>query len=341
MNTTVSREHGSSGGEKDFQVYYVEQEFDAMDHQCPTLDPRWRDSLRIVTLRHPVERIVSEFFYSGPGRFHAINRTRLSLNDTAYLDELGHVLKTMLPEWMRINYARRRETRENRTRKDEIQKPFGRYYTDNFQLRALAGCSSPQCLGEIAYNPAERRRNQGQYARLQSHRHTHTPINETCTLHFIDDERMFDLCNKVNRSPECPYGCDAPCFYPTTAWYKEVNATHLRWARETLREFDVILLMETMDRRDQSAWLSDVLGVPREVPFALFRGGNTRNYGVEKDGVREKTHFYRDLLERLAGDVSDLLHEENVLEIELFQYAVELNRIRTEQWKREVNWVEE
>jgi hypothetical protein len=152
---------------------------------------------------------------------------------------------------------------------------------------------------------------------------------------------MLDLCNKVNRSPECPYGCDAPCFYPTAAWYKEVNATHLRWARETLREFDVILLMETMDRTDQSAWLSDVLGVPRDASFALGRGGNTRNYGVEKDGVREKTHFYRDLLEKLAGDVSDLLHEENVLEIELFEYAMELNRIRTEQWKREVNWVEE
>ncbi|KAL7517468.1 hypothetical protein ACHAWX_002388 [Stephanocyclus meneghinianus] len=326
---------------KDFRVYYMEQEFDAMDHQCPALDPRWRDSLRIVSLRHPVERIVSEFFYSGPGRFHPVDRTRLSLNDTEYLDELGRVLDTMLPEWTTINYARRRETRENRTRKDEIQKPFGRYYTDNFQLRALAGCSTPQCLGEIAYNPAERRRNRGQYARLQSHRQTHTPINEACTLHFIDEERMFDLCNKVNRSPECPYGCDAPCFYPTAAWYPEVNATHLRWAKETLREFDVILLMETMDRIDQSAWLSDVLGVPRDASFALGRGGKTRNYGVEKNGVREKTHFYRDLLERLAKDVSDLLHEENALEIQLFEYAVELNRIWTEQWKREVGWMDE
>ena len=99
--------------------------------------------------------------------------------------------------------------------------------------------------------------------------------------------------------------------------------------------------METMYCRDQSAWRSDVLGVPREASSELFSGGNMRNYGVEKHGVREKTHFYRDLLERLAKDVSDLLHEENVLEIQLFEYAVELNQIWTEQWKREVGWMDE
>eukprot|EP00804_Cyclotella_cryptica_P009965 CCRYP_015408-RA/>CCRYP_015408-RA protein AED:0.22 eAED:0.15 QI:0/0/0/1/0/0.5/2/0/502 len=339
VRTNTKLGDGHSGGKTEYPVYYIEQEFDAMDHQCPTLDPRWQDSLRVITLRHPVERIVSEFFYSGPGRYHPMNRTRLHLNDTSYLAELSNMLQRKIPEWMGKNYSRRRETRENRYRKDEIQNRLEGIIPTIF--KALAGCSSHECLEEIAYNRAERQRNDGQYARLQSHRRNATTlIDERCTLHFITDERMFDLCNKVNRSPECPYGCDAPCFYPTSAWYNEVNATHLRWAMETLREFDVILLMETMNDEDQSAWLSDVMGVPRNASFALFHGGTMRNYGVAKEGYREKTRFYRDLLERLAGEVNDLLHEENQLEIELFEYAVKLNEMRTEQWKKEVHWTD-
>lgn len=320
-----------------YQIHYIEQEFDAMDSECPKIDARWKDSLRIVTLRHPIERIMSEFFFSGPGRYHPINRTDLHTNET-YTRELGEILNNEVAKWTKNNYAYRREDRGNIQRKNEIQKPFGRYYTDNFQLRSLAGCSSSQCLEGIQFNAAEIERNSGQLALLQSHQNGDTSIDSKCTLHFFDKERMLDVCNKLNKSTDCPHGCDAPCFYPTTAW-GPINATHVERAVETLKEFDAILLMETFTDQDQSAMLSDIMGVSRDVDFALSNI-ETRNSGVQKSNDREKTHFYRDLLATLAPEVGAALNLENALELQFFEEAVKLNGLRTELWKAEVDWTD-
>lgn len=46
----------------------------------------------------------------------------------------------------------------------------------------------------------------------------------------------------------------------------------------------------------------------------------------------------RDLLSNLTQDVSYLLHEDNQLEIQFFEYACELNKLMIEEWKRETNW---
>ena len=48
-----------------YQVHYIEHEFLPMDWKCPSIDPRWKESLRIIVLRHPIERHLSEYFFSG------------------------------------------------------------------------------------------------------------------------------------------------------------------------------------------------------------------------------------------------------------------------------------
>ena len=51
---------------------------------------------------------------------------------------------------------------------------------------------------------------------------------------------------------------------------------------------------------DQSDFLADVMGVPRDADFSLTKRGNMSSYGVEESGKREKSHFYRDLLMKLG-----------------------------------------
>ena len=207
----------------------------------------------------------------------------------------------------------------------------GRFYTDNFQVRALAGCSG-HCMDDLTFNAAEKKRMNKQLARLNKYE----SINSTCTLWFVTKERMFDLCNKVNHSPECPNGCDAPCFYPASG-YGELSQRHVVRALQSLQSFDAVMLMETLDDQDQSAFLADVMGVPRNSKFALANK-NSVNSRVEKSSKREKTHFYRELLSNLAKSVSDLLHEENKWEILFFEEAVKLNALYTRQWEAETKW---
>ena len=64
-----------------------------------------------------------------------------------------------------------------------------------------------------------------------------------------------------------------------------------------------------------------------------------QNENTEKTSEREKTHIYRDMLLNLTlNELYDRIHRENVLEIELFNYAVRLNREMVAQWKEESGW---
>jgi hypothetical protein len=94
--------------------------------------------------------------------------------------------------------------------------------------------------------------------------------------------------------------------------------------------------MEKLSDEDQSAFLNDIMGVPRDASFAL---SNVRrmNARVEKSNERELTHFYRDLLTKLnLKSLLARLEEENKLEIEFFHQAVELHDRQMKEWKKKL-----
>ena len=49
--------------------FLYHQEFGAMPWKCPTIDKeRWESTFSVIVLREPIDRQVSEFWYSGPGK---------------------------------------------------------------------------------------------------------------------------------------------------------------------------------------------------------------------------------------------------------------------------------
>ena len=85
-------------------------------------------------------------------------------------------------------------------------------------------------------------------------------------------------------------GCDGPCFYPSVAW-GEMKSQDVTRAVNALKEFDAVLLMEKLDDQDQSEFLSDVLGVPRDADFSLANRGSVRNTGVKKEEQTREITF--------------------------------------------------
>lgn len=96
-----------------YRVHYGEQEFAASDYKCYKVDPRWKETLSVIALRHPIERHISEFFYSGEGKNWHINRTQLYV-DKEYTHAFSSFLQLHLPQWLRERdgwHPQRNETR--------------------------------------------------------------------------------------------------------------------------------------------------------------------------------------------------------------------------------------
>ena len=163
-------------------------------------------------------------------------------------------------------------------------------------------------------------------------------IDSTCTTHPFYKPNLHTLCTSKADPTLCSDGCDGPCFYPAVAWGERLTREDLDRAKHSLEGFDAIFLTETMDDKDQLSLLADVMGAPRsilsrEATVDIATGGNVN---VEKRNSREKTHYYRDLMINLThARLMDSLMEENKLEIELYEYAVRLNKLMTERWKKE------
>jgi hypothetical protein len=378
-NNTNNTTNATSSKNAVPKVYYIEQEWSSMDWKCRANDPRWNNNtLSIITLRHPIERHLSEYFYSGAparGKFMGhqfgspqvhnnqtffridksntlqINRTQIYVNRT-YTHLLSIFLQDNLVRWL---------DESNESNSTNMKWYFGQYYTDNLQLRALAGCAASSSEGDnnnndddkclntrligVGTNKARMIRkkineNHPNNANSTTTTTTTTPIitggiiNSVCTMQpFYRAGKGGDSCNK---SPEvCPHGCDGPCFYPAIA-RGPLTSTDLSRAKFALEGFDIILLTETLDDIDQMAFLADVLGIPRNV--TIPSGKLRANINTKKDSMREKTHYYRDLMYNLTFNrrLVQRLLDENALEIELYEYAVELNRRMVESWKREV-----
>ena len=133
--TVASRTHNK------YKVHYIEQEFSSMDWKCRHIDPRWNDSLSVVSLRHPIERHLSEFFYSGAGEFEGrrfdgfttklrMDRTKLYANRT-YTHALSVFLMEHLPPW-----AKTRETPGN-----YFPWYFGRHYVRDMCASCFRYCA--------------------------------------------------------------------------------------------------------------------------------------------------------------------------------------------------------
>lgn len=79
-----------------------------------------------------------EFFYSGIDARFRLNTTLLENNST-YIKEITKLINETLPVWMEKNHAypveKKVKKRKEKGKKREKERLFGRYYTDNFQLR--------------------------------------------------------------------------------------------------------------------------------------------------------------------------------------------------------------
>eukprot|EP00569_Conticribra_weissflogii_P001511 CAMPEP_0171354180 /NCGR_PEP_ID=MMETSP0878-20121228/44574_1 /TAXON_ID=67004 /ORGANISM="Thalassiosira weissflogii, Strain CCMP1336" /LENGTH=574 /DNA_ID=CAMNT_0011860145 /DNA_START=195 /DNA_END=1919 /DNA_ORIENTATION=- len=140
-------------GKDNPKILYVEEEFRPMSYDCPATDPRWRDTLSVTVLRHPIERHMSEFFYHGPGKaLMPLNRTRLYV-DEEYTEKISNFLMEEVPRWIRRtdNARSNHYNEEEEESLENFRLPFfSRHYTDNLQLRAFAGCSDEEYTEKIS-----------------------------------------------------------------------------------------------------------------------------------------------------------------------------------------------
>mmetsp|Transcript_19471 Transcript_19471/g.29028 ORF Transcript_19471/g.29028 Transcript_19471/m.29028 type:complete len:465 (-) Transcript_19471:801-2195(-) len=353
--SNVFEHHGLSHNISDFEqmmlnqanidISYVEQEFEPLDWQCSAVDPRWQESLNIIVLRHPIERHMSEFFFSGVtlptkkkvfgSNRRVIQKDQLFFNKT-YTTTLARFLNEEVPYWME-------HSKMEGIGKYKKGAMFSRWYQDNFQLRALAGCSSGRCLEKrLSEKRLSEQGNATEILLKSIHdlhplNHSYVTPNAMCTQFFRKNNLVFDVCSGKKRDVQCSGGCDGPCAYPTTA-EGPLDKNDVRRAIKSLKAFDAILLMEKLKDQDESAFLNDVMGVPRDASFALnsMRGMNAR---VVKSNRREVTHYYRDLLAKLNLQSLLLrLEEENKLEVEFFNRAVDLHNQQMQVWKEETGW---
>ena len=262
-----------------------------------------------------------------------LNRTQLYKNQT-YDDALADLINATLPSWMENDHAYPQKMKRAKAHPKHKQRLFGRFYTNNFQLRSLAGCSGGECLDDDRLAATERERLRRQLPSSTASRDD----AGVCTQYFVmPGHRLFDPCGKQH-TDACPRGCAGPCFYATAAT-GTATRTHLARAASSLASFDAVLIAERWEEDDgrQSDFLADLAGVPRDAPFAPKNAGE-RNLRVEKAGARERRCFYRDLLRRLGlGHLLDALGRENALEVELYEHARHLNDVMLEAWENETS----
>ncbi len=339
-------------GKNNPKILYVEEEFHPMAYDCPATDPRWTDTLSVTVLRHPIERHMSEFFYHGPGQaLMPLNRTRLYV-DEEYTEHVSKLLKEKFPRWIqrtdnaRSNHYHPKDVNENveeTLENDYFRLPFfSRHYTDNLQLRAFAGCSIGECIEQTSMKNEV---TEHEISFIEDKRNTKIRSYSSPNWRCAGDESPIGYCTTDHEG--CPDGCEGPCKYPSISFGK-LTRNDLERGKKALEAFDVVLITESFDDAKQLAFLADVLSAPRGFGIGNENSYLNHNYGIDDcDGLRrcarnrekhETNVFYRTLLQNLAKDAYDVLVDENELELEFFNHAVELNKMQVEQWKNEVQW---
>mmetsp|Transcript_16230 Transcript_16230/g.32195 ORF Transcript_16230/g.32195 Transcript_16230/m.32195 type:complete len:503 (-) Transcript_16230:302-1810(-) len=334
-------------GKDNPKILYVEEEFRPMSYDCPATDPRWRDTLSVTVLRHPIERHMSEFFYHGPGKaLMPLNRTRLYV-DEEYTEKISNFLMEKVPRWIRRtdNARSNHYNEEEEESLENFRLPFfSRHYTDNLQLRAFAGCSTRECIEQTSMKNEV---TEDEISFIEEKRKIKIDSYSSPNWRCAGDENPIGYC--ISDHEVCPNGCEGPCKFPSISFGK-LTKDDLERGEKSLEAFDVVLITETFDDATQREFLADVLSAPREFGIGNDNSFLSHDYGTDNGGgvwnsarnhdKQETNTFYRTLLRNLAIDAYDVLVDENELELEFYRYAVELNKMQVEQWKSEVRWEE-
>lgn len=288
-------------------VTYYEQEAYAMDWKCPKHDAqRWRDSLSVVALRNPIERHLSEFFYSGPGRFGRLKELHKEQN---YNDgEFAKLLRIKLPNWIEEGMAV--------TRKRGCLR---RHFSDEFQVRALSGELSGNDKGPLPYYQPR----------------------QDCSVHILINGTFVNNAQCGN----CNIFCDGPCSYGNH-WRggirggREVTDESLAKAKSVLRNFDVVLITEMMSEDNTVQMMADITGVPlgnkNNGASLLIDEKKVRSSGQAMATVEQKMTYYQSILkEAEADDMLKLIERHSQYEILLYEEATQINREIVAQWTEE------
>jgi hypothetical protein len=108
-------------------VVYATLEFNSMDGQCPFVDTKWKDTLSVISLRHPVERTISEFFYSGV----------LREKELMELYRLRNYGNPKFAELLRFHFPNWIEQGLMATHRGRHRGSLGYHFSDEYQTRSL------------------------------------------------------------------------------------------------------------------------------------------------------------------------------------------------------------
>jgi hypothetical protein len=251
------------------------QEWSAMPWECPFEDALWNQSINVIVLRDPIERQLSEFFYSGRG---ASNGTmsrlgKLVKEEATYEKEAVALMKELVPMWM----------------EEGRNKGPGRNFNANYQTKMISGITPSK------------------------------PTNMTG--------------RKITwRNGPCSYGSGR---YGGAQANHNVTLESLQRAKAALKEFDLVLLTETLSQQEQAAMVANIVGVPESVATLAKQRSNAKtDVTTTKSAVFKG---YGDMLNRNAPDLYELLRSTSELDIELYEHAIEVNRAKTERWRTETN----
>ena len=109
---------------------FFEQEFGTMDRNCPRIDPRWNRTLSIIVMRNPLERHISEFFYSGPGsKGELATLYKQGRKARKFTDRFFDLVQRELPGWIESGNDIAQARKSTLTRS----------FVNHYQTLALAG----------------------------------------------------------------------------------------------------------------------------------------------------------------------------------------------------------
>jgi hypothetical protein len=112
----------------------------------------------------------------------------------------------------------------------------------------------------------------------------------------------------------------------------------LQRAKAALKEFDLVLLTETLSKPEQTAMVADSVGVPESVVTLAKQRLNANT--MKGNAKTKKSAVFKgcgDMIRRNDPDLYELLRSTSELDIELYAHTVEVNRAKTERWRREMN----
>ncbi len=247
-----------------------------------------------------LQRHLSEFFYYGPGSRGKLGKLHQSQN---YSMEFAEEIRRALPQWIQRGI--------NTTKQIGC---VGRHFTENFQTQVLAGDtdSLPR-----PYN-----------GRPES----------TC---FHWEERKKHLRNRCTSR-----GCDGPCSYGSSpcrsrklssggvaVGTKISDNVQSQRAMQVLESFDVVLLTETFDEKEQAEFVADVLNVP--LVNASLAKMEKLNVRIDRSTAKERYNTYQDIVGKTAPELIDLIASHSKFEMELYKHAMKLNAEGIQRWKDE------